>query len=69
MPANVQLKLKQDYKKTCITSEFWYDLFLGGYIKPKDFLTTEDANRVVDAMAVIDAFETLLEDEGIMEYS
>ena len=36
------------------TSDFWYDLTLGGYLKPEEMLENpEDAERVNEAIAVI----------------
>ena len=40
------------------TSDFWYDLTDGGYLKPNDICeNSEDAKKVLDAIAVIKDFE------------
>ena len=47
-------------KENCeaYTSEFHYDLFLGGYLKPENILENqEDIERVKNAIAVINEFE------------
>ena len=63
------LTLKKDHKQIVVTSDFYYDLFLGGYIHPEDFLIPSDAAKVEEAKNIIMQFETLLETKGIMEYS
>jgi|GEM_PF-2745769 hypothetical protein len=43
---------------TATTSDFWYDLTDGGYLKPDEILENkEDINRVIDAIAIIRDFE------------
>jgi len=40
------------------TSDFWYDLADGGYLKPFDICESmEDANRVKDAMQTVKDFQ------------
>jgi len=44
------------------TSDFWYDLSTGGYIKPADYLeSAEDVKRVEDAITTILDFQRSLE--------
>lgn len=52
-----------------ITSEFFYDLFDGGYIEPQNLLEAKDAARVNEAIHLILEFRDALEEEGLMEYS
>lgn len=48
------------------TSEFWYDVFEGGYINPADFLANDsDVKSVEDAIKVLTEFSNSL--EPIME--
>ena len=41
---------------TIYTSELYYDLFEGGYIKPENMLEKEDADKVKEAMNTIKNF-------------
>ncbi len=44
------------------TSDFWYDLTSGGYIKPEEILeNSEDAIRVTEAIMVLIEFESSCE--------
>lgn len=39
------------------TDDFWYDLAIGGYIKPEDILENQnDIDRVKQAISVIEEF-------------
>ena len=41
-----------------VTSDFWYDLIDGGYIKPKDLLEDEEEiKRVEEAIKVLEEFK------------
>lgn len=51
------------------TSDFFYDLFDGGYIDPDDVLEIEDAERVNEAVQLILEFREILEDNDMIEYS
>lgn len=49
------------------TSDFWYDLFQGGYIKPEEILENEsDVQNVKNAIKVILDFE--MSTRSITEY-
>jgi hypothetical protein len=49
---------------TATTSDFWYDLTDGGYLKPDEILENkEDINRVIDAIAIIRDFEQSCEEQ------
>lgn len=61
------MKFKSDVE-TVYTSDFWYDLFDGGYIHPEDFLEDEDAKKVKAAVDLVRQFQTELEDNDLVEY-
>ena len=44
------------------TADFHYDLFDGGYIKPEHFVSKEDAEKVREAMAIIQDFQDSIEE-------
>lgn len=49
------------------TDDFYYDLFLGGYIKPEKILENrDDIKRVQDAIDVIDDFYNSAEEADII---
>ena len=51
------MKINKETKANAFTTDFYYDLFLGGYIEPENYLENEsDAQRVNDAIAVIEEF-------------
>ena len=50
-----------------VTGDPYYDLFMGGYIKPEKLVSEKDAKTVRDAMDVIAEFFTVLEDNGLIE--
>ena len=52
--------------KEVFTSDFWYDLTRGGYIKPAKLVVAEDAKRVAEAIKTIQEFEKTLEDNGLL---
>lgn len=60
------------FKKVPITggvysSDMYYDLFHGGYIKPQQMLEPEDAKRVQEAVATVMEFLNLAEKNGWLE--
>ena len=57
------------YKKVITTADFWYDLFEGGYIKPKEVLENkEDIKKVEEAIKVLKTFQNAGEDQDMIEY-
>lgn len=66
--AKDNLKLKENPAEEVGTSDFYYDLFDGGYIVPEDFLEEESAKRVNEALLLIREFENLLVSEELIEY-
>ena len=50
------------------TSDFWYDLTEGGYIKPKDLLENlDDILAVEKAKFLLIEFRNQAEDQGVIE--
>lgn len=44
------------------TSDFWYDLFEGGYIEPEDFcIDIEDAKKLDYAIVLLSEFREAIE--------
>jgi hypothetical protein len=61
------MKFKQ-LDEPIYTTEPMYDLIHGGYIDPHKMLESEaDAQEVVEAIQVIEAFLCLAEEEGVLE--
>ena len=59
-----------EFKKNAhvTTDDFFYDLFLGGYIKPEEILVNEDdIVRVNDAINVIQEFYDDADEAEILE--
>ena len=55
------MELKKNAKLT--VSDFWYDLFDGGYIKPEKLLKNkEDINSVREAIEVLEEFRESVEE-------
>jgi hypothetical protein len=62
------LKTKKNAEPV-ITDDFFYDLFDGGYIKPDKLLKEKSTEKVREAIATIEEFRQLLEDEDLIEFS
>lgn len=63
--------MKFEFKKdvTVSTDDFWYDLTLGGYIKPENIIDNPEQTKAVqDAIILLRSFESQMEDEEILEY-
>ncbi len=61
------MKLKNENLEPEATDDFYYDLFIGGYIKPEKFLDEESAQKVREAIKVISEYEQLLIDNNLLE--
>lgn len=61
------MKLKENAQPGS-TSDFFYDIFDGGYIDPEDFLIDTDAAKVRAALRTVLEFRDFLEENGMMEY-
>ena len=57
----------RDEIDTVYTSEPYYDLFEGGYIKPEDFLEPESALQVTEAIALVRQFMSEASKQGFIE--
>ena len=58
------------FKKDAIieSSDFWYDLFEGGYIKPKNLLESlDDILAVERAKNLLMEFRNHAEEQGVLE--
>lgn len=64
---NMKLQLKEGELETVGTSDFYYDLFSGGYIEPEDYLEEISAKKVREAINIINQYESLLEDNNLIE--
>ena len=53
--------------KTVASSETYYDLFDGGYIKPDLLLEAEDAIKVKEAIKIIETFLDEARENGLLE--
>lgn len=60
-----ELKFKQQVSEQP-TSDFWYDCTKGGYIKPENFLESEDSKRVNEAIKLLRQFEDEAEERGLI---
>ena len=49
------------------TSDFWYDLFDGGYIEPEKLLINEeDIEKINNAIKILKRFNIELENKGLI---
>ena len=56
------MKLKKGLKDS--TSDFWYDLTSGGYLDPfKMCASKQDAEKVIEAVAIVKDFENSCEEQ------
>lgn len=63
------LKLRKDISdetKEQATSDFWYDMFEGGYIKPENYLVEADVEKVREARKLLREFRALVEDNELI---
>ncbi len=60
------MKFKEKIE-TVATSDLYDDLFNGGYIKPENMLWPKDAEKVNQAISLIDEFITEAEENGAIE--
>lgn len=65
---DMEWELKKDAVCQNGSDGFWYDLILGGYIKPELILSNgEQLKQLQKAIALVKDFEQMLEAEGLME--
>lgn len=61
------MKIKENAETVGICN-FLDDLFFGGYFKPRDYLIDEkDVKAVEDAMRILTAYNTALDEAGKIE--
>ena len=61
------MKFKKSAK--IVTDDFYYDLTDGGYIKPEKLLENKsDADKVLEAIKVLEDFKRSAEDQDVIEY-
>jgi hypothetical protein len=62
------MKFKKDVEPIA-TDDFWYDLFEGGYIKPKEIIDDPSDLRILqNAISVVEEFRDQLEKQDLIEY-
>lgn len=60
-------KFKEDAEPVGGSDGFWYDLTLGGYIKPKEVLSDEGQIAELEkAIAIVRSFENALESNDLL---
>ena len=59
------MKLLEDVESTH-SGDPWYDITDGGYINPYDFLESDDAERVQEAVNTVKEFFDLLEENDLL---
>lgn len=56
------MKIKKNLEVRC--TDFWYDLFDGGYLKPEEICADKkDAEKVLEAIAIIEEFRNSCEEQ------
>ena len=60
------LKWKKDIEPKS-SDDFWYDVSLGGYIDPYEFLEEDDADKVFNAINILKQFKEEGEQNGLIE--
>lgn len=61
------MKFKADAEQTA-TSDFWYDLFEGGYLKPEKFIEDpEEVERLENARQLLMEYKRELMDSELVE--
>ncbi len=61
------MNLKEGKLEPVSTDDFYYDLFLCGDFKPEKFLDEISAKKVREAIEIIKQYESLLEDNDLIE--
>lgn len=63
----MKLQLKEGNLESVGTDDFYYDLFLGGYFSPEKFLDNVSAKKVREAMVIINQYESLLDENDLIQ--
>jgi len=60
-------KLKKDIRPVGSSDGFWYDITLGGSIKPEELLDDKEQLRALEeAIKLINSFENYLEEKELL---
>jgi len=63
----INWKFKKDAEPQGSSSGFWYDITMGGYVKPEEVLEDkEQLQKLNDALAVVRSFESSLEENELI---
>lgn len=63
----IKWKFKKDAEPQGGSEGFWYDITMGGYIKPSAVLECpEQLKKFNDALAIVESFEAALEDAELI---
>lgn len=63
----MEMEIKENAEATA-TSDFWYDLFEGGYLSPSKFLKNEDdVKKIEDARQLLMSYKRALMDSELVE--
>jgi len=49
------------------TTDFWYDLFEGGYLKPKKIVKKESQEEIEKAISILKKYKKELIENGVVE--
>ena len=60
------MKLKEGDLEQVHIEDFWYDLTLGGYIKPEYYLDEKKKKKLKEAIKTVQEFEYLLVDNDLI---
>lgn len=61
-------KFKENAKLQGSSDGFWYDITMGGYIKPEEVLEDkEQLQQLFDTLDLVENFERALESKGLLE--
>ncbi len=60
-------KFKEELEPQGSSDGFWYDITVGGYIKPEELLEDEDQlKKLNEAIEIVRSFERALEDNELL---
>ena len=60
-------KFKKNIKPVGTSNGFWYDITMGGYIKPEELLDDpEQLNKLEKALKLVETFERALKDNDLL---
>lgn len=60
----------KDNLDSIVSDDFWYDLFEGGYIQPRELLADKGQIKEVEkAIEILQNFYGDLEDSGLIEWN